>query len=143
MANAEAAAIDGVGMGTLEEAAASLGELGLGSCEAMEVDGVPVGSAVPTASAPAGPVETAKRPAAVAARPRIAAASREDLRRLSSKKKRPTVTEEDLLTVEPNYEFAEVAMITNRKVEEDGTVWYFVKWAKAASEDERCSWVAK
>ncbi|RLN94844.1 hypothetical protein BBJ28_00017252 [Nothophytophthora sp. Chile5] len=143
VAGIESAAVDVVGAGSLEEAAASLGELGLGSSEVVEVNAVPVGGAVPAATAAAVPVETAKRPAAVAARPKIAAAAREDLRRLHTKKKRPTVTEEDLLTVEPDYELAEVAMMTNRKVEDDGSVWYFVKGAEAASEDERCSWVIK
>lgn len=84
-----------------------------------------------------------RRDAAVAADKGIAAASREDLRRISAPRKRPVVTDEDLESAEPDYMIAEDAMISKRMVDEHGVVWYFVKWAEAETEEERHQWVTR
>jgi len=85
-----------------------------------------------------------RRNAAAAADARIAEASLEDLRQvtLPKKKKKPVVTDEDILSAEPAFVVTEVAMISDRK-EQDGVVWYFVKWAEVEDESERFEWVTR
>ncbi|KAI9915254.1 hypothetical protein PsorP6_006899 [Peronosclerospora sorghi] len=70
------------------------------------------------------------------------AASAEDLRRLPLANKRPIVSTADTLTVEPDYEVAELQIISERK-EVNGEIWYLVKGADVDKEDGPYQWVTE
>lgn len=141
----------------IAEAVESLQEIALIAAEEMEFDaegeglvegasGSEAGISVGDQSGDEAPQQTARcvqRAAAIQADVGISIASREDLRSDPRPKKRPEVTDEDRLSAELDTEEADVAAITDRKTNEDGVVWYLVKWAEVESEEDSFEWCTR
>ncbi|KAI9917914.1 hypothetical protein PsorP6_012972 [Peronosclerospora sorghi] len=85
-------------------------------------------------------VEKLRSPAAVESDATMSTASAEDLRRLPLAKIGPSDLTTDALTAETDSEVANVLMISDRK-DEDGQIWYLVKWTEVEDEEGRYQWV--